>query len=66
MDGISGISSPALSALTKAQPQTMASEVGTAMLGKSLDLMQTMGDSVTKMMEQSVNPGVGGRFDMSV
>ena len=65
MDGISGISSPALSDLTKAQPQTMASEVGTVMLGKSLELMQTMGDSMTKMMEQSVTPHIGGNIDFT-
>ena len=66
MEGISGIATPALSALSSAKPQSMASEVGTAMLGKSLDLMQTMSDSMTKMMEQSVNPAVGGNIDIGV
>ena len=69
MPGISGLASPALSAISRPGTDfqaTPATEIGTAMLGKSLDLMQTMGDSMTKMMEQSVNPGVGGNIDMSV
>jgi hypothetical protein len=63
---VSSITSPALYAMEQATPQTPASEVGTAMLGKSLDVAQQMGESMTKMMEQSVYPGVGGHIDMSV
>ncbi len=41
-------------------------QVGTAVLAQNLDTAETMGDTMTKMMEQSVNPAVGGNFDMSI
>ncbi len=42
------------------------SDVGVALLDKSLDTFTEAGDSMTKMMEQSVNPSVGGNIDISV
>ena len=42
------------------------SDVGTAMLSKTLDLQEAQGGQLTKMMEMSVNPAVGGNFDISV
>ncbi len=36
------------------------------MLGKQLDAMETMGDSMIKIMEQSVTPHIGGHIDVSV
>lgn len=42
------------------------SDVSVAMLSKNLDTMQSSGAALTKMMELSVNPAVGGNFDMSV
>jgi hypothetical protein len=36
------------------------------MLSKTLDLQEAQGSQLTKMMEMSVNPAVGGNFDMSV
>ena len=42
------------------------SDVGTAVLAKALDTMQSNGAQLTKMMELSVNPYVGGNFDFSV
>ena len=39
------------------------SDVGVAVFSKSLDTMNTMGDAMTRMMEQSVAPHVGGNFD---
>ncbi len=41
-------------------------DVGTIMLSKQLDTMETMGDSMIKLMEQSVNPHIGGNIDISI
>ncbi len=46
-------------------------QYGMAMLSKSLDVSQQMGDSFVEMMdrsmmEQSVNPHIGGNIDFSV
>ncbi len=37
-----------------------------AVFSKSLDTFQQTGESIVKMMEQSVNPNVGKNFDMTV
>ncbi len=47
------------------------SNYGVAMLSKSIDNFENMGDQITKMMdaaslERSVNPSVGSNFDMFV
>ena len=42
------------------------SDVGIKMLDNSLKDFQQQGQQMTKMMEQSVNPGIGSRFDMSI
>ncbi len=44
----------------------LLSQVGTAVLSNELDMQKSMGDSTIRMMEQSVNPGVGANFDMRV
>lgn len=41
-------------------------DVGVAMVSKSLETAQENGDALKKMMEQSVNPAIGGNFDISV
>ena len=41
-------------------------EVGVKLLSKALDTQEVMGASMIRMMENSVNPAVGGNFDMSV
>lgn len=41
-------------------------DIGVLMLGKQLDAMETMGDSMIKIMEQSVTPHLGGNIDVSV
>lgn len=41
-------------------------DFGAIMLGKQLDTMETMGDSMVKLMEQSVNPHIGGNIDISI
>lgn len=40
--------------------------VGIAMLSKAMDLQEQMGAELTKMMEQSINPGVGANIDLRV
>ncbi len=57
-------------ALSSVRQNTMG-DVGTAMLSKALDQQKTEGANITKMidavaMEQSVNPNVGGNFDVRV
>ncbi len=41
-------------------------DIGVLMLSKQLDAVETMGDSMIKIMEQSVTPHVGGNIDISV
>lgn len=46
-------------------------DVGTALLSKSLDMMETTGEKMVEMldaaaMERSVNPNVGGNIDISI
>ena len=55
---------PALS-MYMAQSQTLNS-IGVAVLDQNLDQVQGMGDDLTKMMEQSVNPNLGGSIDISL
>ena len=48
-----------------------ASKVGVAVLDKSMDTNEALGQGLVKMidsaaMELSVNPGVGGNFDVKV
>lgn len=38
----------------------------TAVLGMSLDLLETSGEGMVKMMELSVNPNIGSNIDVSV
>lgn len=47
------------------------SQVGTAVLGKAMDTNRELGEGLVQMidsaaMERSVNPTVGGNFDMRV
>ena len=58
MNGITGVS-PSLSSINT------SSLYGVAMLSKSLDTQEQSGHSMVKMMEQFVNPSVGGNFDAS-
>lgn len=41
-------------------------DIGVLMLSKQLDAAETMGDSMIKLMEQSVTPHLGGNIDISV
>lgn len=44
----------------------LGSDVGTAMLKKSLDTMETTGAGLQKMMESSVTPYLGQNIDYYV
>ncbi len=56
---------PALS-MAMSQNKVM-SDFSVAMLDKSLDTFTDLGDTMTKvLMEQSVNPNLGGNIDISV
>lgn len=46
--------------------QNVDSTIGTLMLSKSLDNIETSGDSMVKMMEQSVTPHLGQNIDLRV
>lgn len=42
------------------------SQVSMAVLDKTLDMQQMMGDHLTKLMEMSVNPSLGGNIDIHI
>lgn len=42
------------------------SDIGVALLSKSLDTTEAMGDEFVKMMEQSVTPNLGTTIDISL
>lgn len=43
-----------------------SNDIGIAVLAKNLDVMNTEGDALTKMMELSVNPSIGQNIDYLV
>ena len=43
-----------------------SNDIGIAVLAKNLDVMNTEGDALTKMMELSVKPGIGQNIDYLV
>lgn len=55
----------ALAAMNIKQADTL-NQVGTAVLSNAIDQSEVMGQNMIKMMELSVNPGIGGNFDMSI
>lgn len=56
-----------IAALSMAMAQDrVMTDVGTALLSKAIDQGQETGDTLTKMMELSVNPDIGGNIDISV
>ena len=44
----------------------VVNDVQVAVLRQSLDTLETSGDSLTKMMEASVNPGLGQNIDIRI
>ncbi len=56
-----------IAALSTAMSMTkLNNDIGVLMLGKQLDMAETMGDSMIKLMEQSVSPHLGGNIDISI
>jgi hypothetical protein len=50
---------------------SLQSKVGTAVLDKTMDTNEALGEGLVQMidaaaMERSVNPSVGGNFDLSI
>lgn len=56
-----------IAALSSVMSQTaLMDQVSTAVLSKSLDNMEVMGDGMKKIMETSVQPQLGQNFDVSI
>jgi len=51
--------------MSMAQDRIMT-QVSTALLDKAITQGEETGDTLTKMMEQSVNPNIGGNIDISI
>lgn len=45
---------------------SLMNSVSTAVLGMSLDMLETNGENMIRMMELSVNPNVGSNIDISI
>lgn len=58
--------SSALSSVQSAKQGSMSEAVGLKMLSKALDMNESMNAGLTRMMERSVNPHIGGNIDISV
>lgn len=54
-----------LYSIANAQNNVMQA-VNTAMLSKALDMQEMQGAQITKMMELSVNPNLGGSIDVQI
>lgn len=64
---ITGLSVDSITTLAMGMSQmNTLSAVNTGLLSMSLDNLGAQGDSLTKMMEQSVNPNIGGNIDISL
>jgi hypothetical protein len=50
-------------AMSMAELQT---DIGIAVLSKSMDNMETMGEGMKKILESSVTPHIGGNVDVTV
>ena len=50
-------------AMSMADLQT---DIGIAVLSKSMDSMETMGEGMKKILESSVTPHIGGNVDVTV
>ncbi len=62
-----GLAMPDIASMSVALSHSKAlSEVGTAILAKTLDTVEAEGGNMVKMMEQSVNPGLGMNIDARV
>lgn len=57
---IAGVSTASLS------PAMVMDEISTKVLKMNMDLVDTMGDGMQKIIDASAITGVGGNFDVSV
>ena len=55
-----------VSAALALQENRMMENIGTAVLARAMDTNEEMGDEMVKMMERSVNPGLGENVDVRV
>ncbi len=55
----------AMASILQSQSQIITN-VNTAVLSMNLDTVDMLGDSLIKMMEQSVNPGLGQNIDIKL
>lgn len=56
-----------IATLSSVMSQTaLMDQVSTAVLSKSLDNMEVMGDGMKKILETSVQPQLGQNFDVSI
>lgn len=46
--------------------QSTQSQVSVAMMKKTLDMQEAVGSQLVQMMEQSVNPTLGGTIDIHI
>ena len=44
----------------------LMSDISIAVLDKAMDMQKMMGEQLTKLMESSVNPAVGGNVDVRI
>ena len=58
--------SSALSALQFSDTSSLTQSVSMKMLDNALDMNATMSAGITRMMENSVYPNLGGNIDISV
>lgn len=64
---VTSLAMPDIASMSTAMAQNkVQTEVGTALLAKSLDTFEAQGASMVKAMELSVNPGVGGNLDLNI
>lgn len=56
----------AVSAASQANPATVQGQVSISVLKMSLDQVEETGAFMIKMMEQSVNPGLGQNIDVRI
>ncbi len=66
-DNMDIVSMPNIPLMSMSMSQSkVMNDFGVAMLDKSLETVKDMGNSMTKMMEQSVSPNLGSHIDISV
>ena len=52
--------------MQKLEMKVRQEDIGVAMLGKSLDMTQTLGAGMVQMMENSVTPYLGSNIDLYI